>query len=395
MASNLDVVFLSDLHLGAAATPATAPYVVGFARFLDHLRARASAERRPCRLVLLGDSLDFMRIRLSQVERPHPVDTSAESAISKLEELARREPLFFAALGRFAGEGLPIDIVAGNHDIDLVRSSAQQRLRQLVEQASRCSGAGERIRFHPWIYHIPGIVYAEHGQQHHDINSFATVVRPYGLGNDHRLDLPLAAHLPASGRPWPLGWVPGFMRAGMSVASQSVQSRIPGRPAGRMRYREDVLRPYAADVGLDHSAVVAIDELAEVSAMSVATRLLRKGITSRGRTARPTQQGGYLHGAALAIDRILTSSGGSVPNFVFGHTHIAEQFPLVPTGSSPMYLNTGTWSPDRRDGVNRNEGSPLLTLVQVRVGSGTRPFGEVLVWDDKADRLRLLPDRSG
>ncbi len=388
---NLDIVFVSDLHLGTTPAAEGEPYVGGFARFLDHVLDRSSAEGHACRLVLLGDALDFLKVRLPAATGRRCSESSMGSAIVKLEKIARQEPLFFAALGRFAAAGLPIDVVAGNHDIDLVRSAVQQRFQQLVDELSGCSQMRQQIRFHPWIYHVPGIVYAEHGQQYHDINSFATVLRPYLPGDEDRVDHPLAAHLSRiPGATSPFARFRGKAIAGMSALRQAVELTSRERANRRMDYREQVLRPYAAQVSLDYAAVVAIDELSEVSLGSIAVRLLRKVLRGQEGTPCPTQQGGYLHGAALAIHRILAPVGATVPCYVFGHAHIAERFPLEAAASSPEYLNTGTWSPHLPAGVARRHGLPLLTFVQIRARYGETPVGEVLVWDDRAGAVRPL-----
>lgn len=377
---NLEVVFLSDLHLGAHSPSESVIYTRAFATFLDHMRDVASTENRDCRLVLLGDALDFLKVGARTAEGRSRLETSTEAAIEKLEEIARQEPLFFVAVGRFAAAGLAVDVVPGNHDIDLVRPAVQDHFRRLVERASECTGAGDRITFQPWIYHVPGVVYAEHGHQHHDINSFATLLRPYARGDEECLDLPLAASFESSGK----------ARTGASVLRHAVKLLHPDRRERRREYREKVLRPYAAHVGLDPATVEAIDELSEVSIGSMAARLLSKSFVHRARGGRPTQRGGYLHRATVAIHRVLASSQASAPYYVFGHTHIAERFPVLTGASPPEYLNTGTWSPRLPGGLAPRDGSPLLTFVRIQADTGLSPRGEVLVWDDTSHRSRPL-----
>ncbi len=384
---NVDLVFVSDLHLGADTPDKSAAYAASFSRFLAYLRSCAATERSSYRLVLLGDCLDFTKVRLFH---RHQTWTSTESTLWILGEIARQQPSFFRTLGEFAADGLPIDVVPGNHDIDLVRVPAQRRFRQLVEQASGCSGVGAQISFHPWIYHVPGVVYAEHGHQHHDINSFATVLQPYRPGDDERLDLPLAAHLGTSGRVGAGRWLRDRALAAASMLRQAVTMSLPGRGRRRLKYREEALRPYAAELGLDHATLVAIDQLCEASVVSIAGRLVRARFADRGGSERPPRQRQYLPRAAGAIHGVLASAGASVPYYVFGHTHAAEELPLAPQASVPMYLNTGTWSPYVRPGVERRPSSPLLTCVHIHAAHGADPSGEVLVWDDDRDVVQPL-----
>ena len=198
-----DIILVSDFHLSAGYDPATGTYHrnedffydAAFARFLADLRARGEREGRTWRLVLLGDVFDFLQVEAHtpRGERGEP-ETSVAATITKLERVAAGHPEFFAALGSFIGAGYRLDIVPGNHDVELTRHTVQARFRELVEERSGEAGVGERIRFHPWVLYVPGVLYAEHGQQYDRDNSFATLLAPYALKEPGELDLPLGSY---------------------------------------------------------------------------------------------------------------------------------------------------------------------------------------------------------
>ena len=170
-----DLIIVSDLHLSAGYEPRLGTfdrnedffYDEAFARFLAHLRRRAADEGRRWRLVLLGDVFDFLQVDLRRAEVAHdPLDRSEGVTITKLERIARGHPGFFAALGEFAAAGFPVDVLPGNHDIELIRPATQERFKALVGEAAGWPEAAAAITFSPWVYYVPGMVYAEHGHQY-------------------------------------------------------------------------------------------------------------------------------------------------------------------------------------------------------------------------------------
>ena len=82
-----------------------------------------------------------------------------------------------------AGHG--IDILPGNHDPQLMNAAVQSELTRLLG-----SGGGNQIRVHNWVLHVPGVFFAEHGNQYHDINSFPNWLR-FAATNGPSPDLPI------------------------------------------------------------------------------------------------------------------------------------------------------------------------------------------------------------
>jgi UDP-2,3-diacylglucosamine pyrophosphatase LpxH len=299
-----DFVIVSDLHLcggydertGAFSRREDFFYDDAFARFLAYLRARAESEGRRWRLVILGDFFDFLQVDQFEPAGGEPaVDTSAGATMAKLARIARGHRELFAALGAFAAAGFPVDIVPGNHDVELVRPSVQRRLVDLICGACRQPEAAASIHFHPWIYYVPGVLYAEHGHQYDDVNSFQFQLRPFADDDQSQIDLPLGSYFVAylfnriesldpfadNVRPvtsylvWALQAHPVqtlstlgiHLRLLVAVLRRSKDQSPLDLRVRREAYRRDVLPAYAQEVGLDYADVVAIDRLAASPAM--------------------------------------------------------------------------------------------------------------------------------
>jgi hypothetical protein len=182
-----DIIIVSDLHLSTGYNRRTGTYSrredffydAAFARFLDYLRGRdASGDR--LRLVILGDLFDFLQVDPAGPHKtPQDLDRSDTMTRARMDTILQGHPLFFQALGRFVATGIPLEVVPGNHDIEMIRASTQQYFKQLLAQAAGDPKAAEGVTVYPWIYYVPGLLYAEHGQQYDKINSFATVLQPY------------------------------------------------------------------------------------------------------------------------------------------------------------------------------------------------------------------------
>jgi UDP-2,3-diacylglucosamine pyrophosphatase LpxH len=354
-----DIVIVSDLHLGAHGDSF---YELAFSRFLEYL-SDSDAD-----LLLLGDALDFLEARPHVTGGRKRVDTSEPAALATLDWIARRHEPFFTALGRFAVGGHRVHIVPGNHDLELLRASARTRFCELVGDASGHPDAAPSIRFHPWIFYVPDLLYAEHGHQYHDINAVDTLLRPEDPDRRDRLALPLASHL-----------VEGWPRFAVHAVRHGVNLATPALARRRAAYRHEVLTPEAASVALDASTLVALDRLSDTRALAILRRLA--GQTLR-RGASATQCHGYLHRGAAAVDRVLQAGGAGVPYLAFGHTHTAERLPV---GTGAEYLNCGTWSPFVPRGLDT--AGRRLTFARVSAVEGAR----VLRWDDVARRPVDLP----
>jgi UDP-2,3-diacylglucosamine pyrophosphatase LpxH len=303
-----DVVVVSDLHLSAGYDERTGTfdrnedffYDGAFARLLAHLRERAEREGRRWRLLLLGDVFDFLQVELPG--QRDALDTGDSITRAKLTRIARGHPRFFAALGEWVAAGFPLDVVPGNHDIEMIRPSSQRRFVELVAAAGSGAAASDLVRFYPWIYYLPGLLYAEHGHQYDDVNSFRTQLHPFVDAEGDRVDVPLGSYFVAylfnriekidpfadNVKPataylsWALQDHPvravatlGYHFALLArVLRDAHEGGAASVEAERRLYRERFLHSYAAEVGLPYEVLVAIDRCAAVPAMTNRRRQL-------------------------------------------------------------------------------------------------------------------------
>lgn len=290
------LVAVSDLHLGTPGSGADA-----FTSFLASLPS-ASAESR---LLFLGDMFELLG--------PAGQATRVRARI-RLDQLADRYPELFTAIRDCLRRGWSLDVVPGNHDMALALPSVHRHLAALVGP----------LALHPWLYYVPGVVYAEHGHQHHDLNRFPTVLEPFA----HHFVPPLGHW---HGRPSP------------AVLLAALRSRSLETTAHQDGYRVR-LRTYADSLGLPPDLVLALHDTSRFRLVATAGRLARRAAaTLLRRVDDPTD--GYLVAAAKRVHTALVAAGFAVPTYLFGHTHHARVLTLDPDA---RYVNTGTWSQGRR-----------------------------------------------
>lgn len=472
-----DLAIVSDTHLSAGydrqggtfARNEDFFYDDAFGRFVDHLLTRGRAEGRSWRLVLLGDVVDFLQVDLADES---PGVTAAETGVRRLDAVIAGHPGFFAALGRLLAAGHRLDLVVGNHDVDFVWPGVHERLRRLLV-AHAGADAAERFVVHPWLFYLPGVVYAEHGHQYDPLNAFLTPLAPFLPADPSLIELPLGSFFvrylfnqvervdPFADNVKPatryLGWalrnhpltvittLDAHLRLFLGALRKMSDQAPADRAARRAAYRDAVLRPAAAAIGLPPDTLVAIDDLAAVPALQdpweqlkalvleplgPAAALLASGVAAwrvarrlppGGRAAaallttvglhtwreggfrRPaTDPGGSLLSAARAIDDRLRAVDRAVPAYVFGHTHAVANVPLVPPAAAgpadpsatdtPRYLNCGTWTPIVPDAYNLVGARERFSFVEL-----TRDLwhpsvrARLMLWNDLAGRAEPLP----
>jgi UDP-2,3-diacylglucosamine pyrophosphatase LpxH len=418
--TSTELIILSDLHLSTGSyLPSGLPdpleqFVAdeAFAHFLEHLISSLNREHQPGRLLFLGDFLDFLHAR---AEPSHngpgiDIDTSEEIAHRKLEKIFAGHPVFFEALSRLATAGFHIDIVPGNHDIDLMRPAIQAHFIDLLDSTGQMGKNASQVHFFPWLYLIPGLVYAEHGNQHHDLNSFSTLLTPYHHSHPEALEIPLGAYFDTfihhtyervspSDHEYksPIRYLAGelirhpanLIKALPDIfdfASKSIEviayRASPGCASRRKGYQSGLLKEYSIELGLDGSTVVSLDKLAA----SPNGRMLARLLTGMLHPGGQVTQSGYLMQAAQSIHKLLQSKGLAVPYYVFGHSHIATKLRLhSEDNSEAYYLNTGTWSEEPfSDKSKARKIFPFIQIVNVPDAHGATT--SLLQWNE---RLRL------
>ena len=404
------LIILSDLHLSAwqdaksghVLAPEGFHYDVAFGHFVDDLLERVKSEGAECEILMLGDFLDFLHTKVPLSEKDFLTTTEA-SSLQKLQAILRAHPLFFEALKRFVSKGFRLRVVPGNHDIDLMRPAVQQVLKEKIETDSL-----NHIHFHSWIHYIPGVLYAEHGHQYHDIMAYSTLLTPYRPKKENELELTVGAyfdlylfHLIERLEPLteninsPLGYLlsvyrkqplklittsPVLCRFFYAVIRQVAYRSSRQFRITRQRYQESTLSGYAANSGLSYSTYVALDQLAEVYNSKMVKRLLSHALAkNRGDPIKT----GYLYLKALTISKILNLNDKAVPFYVFGHSH---QPTKVAMDGPPdhMYLNAGSWVSSSYPGFPGDRS--LFPFVEIGWENHKRPTATLMQWDETQQR---------
>jgi hypothetical protein len=349
---------------------------------------------------------------------PNP---SLAATLVKLERIAAGHPTVFEALGRFVAAGFAVDIVPGNHDIELICRPVQERFVELVARAGNLASADAAIRFHPWNFYEPGMLYAEHGHQYHDINSFHRLLcvdcagnpragdMPFGsLYDDYlfslldSLDPPRRAIAPRSvigvARRDPsllVTRLPLHLRHAWILAWRLAAAGRRRDAAERVACRDRALPRHAGEIGLNVEALLRIDLLSEAAAGRVRRRILtflfrdRLPRVARRVLRRPRRSGvaprpDYLFNAAAGIHQILSGVGQDVPCYVFGHTHHATELALMDVSGTPLYLNTGAWAGVDVPAGDVRAGHGLPTFVRVSRARDGQVTANLLAWDAAA-----------
>jgi hypothetical protein len=377
--ASAEFVILSDLHLSGEGSPApdgaragaVAAAIAGFASSVLSAPANLS---RP-RLVLLGDTLDLPTHHAgSHPDAARRWATAAADAVARGADAHRAA---FDALSALTGSGGHIDLLAGNHDVALQLPAVRAVLLE------RLGGATGRVAWHPWMLHEPGVLWAEHGNQHHDLHAIPDWLAPppsrstWGLPPGRAIEALTAElhHRRPSRR---------LLMAGAVLAVDMVTAIAarPGLVRRRSAYRTSMLPDVAAAVGVPARVLERIDRLTEADAWSIAARLVRRRI-GRGDQGPAS----FLGPAARRLDAILASEGLAVPVYAFGHTHAPTVLPLGGAGAGPWYANAGSWAGLRPDAIRRRVGPGRLPFLRVRTPGAGQPPVTLVYWN--ADREQV------
>ena len=419
-------IVISDLHLGRGLLEENQPgpalelfrHDGAFARFVDDARRRAADDGYIPNLILLGDFLDFPRV-------PSPSGTRAGTdaeAIARLDQITRGHPAVFESLTRFMDAGGVLHVLPGNHDVELMRPEVRASLLRTLDPR----GAG-KILWYPWFMLIPDLLYAEHGNQYHDINSFPALVemehtpisgatRPIGaLYDEHVIHLTQLVDAHSASSTIRISRIFGTLARNPAMFARSLpmqtlftfrflaQGLAMWRPVGsrrRKRYRTEDLAPYAGRMNLPVDTVIEIDRVAAEIASGLWRRLrhgawvmARRKIGGRqsaaervddlGFPSSPAQRAALLREVAGRIDNILAAAGKQAPFYVFGHTHLADCSPIGASTAGATCLNSGSWLASRRLDANRDIEQPLMTFVEIDRVPERHPSARLLIWDDE------------
>lgn len=346
---------VSDLHLdpGGHDDRRTA---AAFTQFLAEVVATPTPSGAT--LVLLGDTFEVRGL-------------TGPGARLRLDDIAAAHPEVFAALRRCLAAGVRLDVVVGNHDVDLVRPAAAQRLGELL------GDRGERLRLHPWALHVPGVLFAEHGHQHHAVHRLPTLL--LAAADDHTPLAPSPLTVWAARQGGPLGAV---VAVGSALASaRAAECRAGGRAYRRLVGAEAArqgLRPEAARALWRASRFRLVPTVAGTGG-----RVLRRRIDAIApRTAR---RGRAPHLAAAGppsfageVAATLTAHGTPVAWYVCGHTHRAAAAPIA--GTATRWANTGTWCSDIRGAGPDLDDPRLFPFLEIDAAGDGSVQGRLSYW---------------
>jgi UDP-2,3-diacylglucosamine pyrophosphatase LpxH len=304
---------LSDLHLGVGDEDPRRPGKV-LPDFLRREVLQASGPQQ--HIVFVGDTFELAGL-------------TEDESLARLESILARHPEIQDALEGCAARGVQLHFVCGNHDVELARPSVAARLSSMLSPVEPA-----QVRVHPWFLHVPRVLLAEHGHQHHALHRIPELLRTAVSGTDE-LDLPpLAAwHAqPSNSR---------LSRAG-AVARAFLASERAERRVRELAYGE-LLEAEALRLELGGAAVRDLARLSRFRTMSVLPRTAtRMVLAAAGRSIASEEA----PAAAGQVARTLETHGSAVAWYVSGHTHRALEATLE--GGATRYVNTGTWCSDVR-----------------------------------------------
>ncbi|HTR52998.1 MAG TPA: hypothetical protein VMJ10_20025 [Kofleriaceae bacterium] len=205
-----NILVVSDLHFGEQLLPGASAdrrraVELGeqaFREFLRYHRVRR-VDGRPWRLVIAGDLFDFMSVVIpatrevpakSADERRHGLSRGVGSGVLRMARLGEAHRELLADMVEFARRGHSVDVIVGNHDVELLAPEVvaewERQLRAASDAAHGAAAAGSmtrggddaalaRIRIVPWFVYVPGVAWIEHGHVYDEGCSFEFNLAPY------------------------------------------------------------------------------------------------------------------------------------------------------------------------------------------------------------------------
>src|SRR5262245_27350380 len=167
MAERANILVVSDLHFGeellpGATTERRTAVELGARAFCDFLRYHASRRLggRPWRLVVAGDLFDFMSVVVpgtrelparSGDERRFGLDRGTRAGVLRMQRICENHRVLLAEMTRFVAAGHRIDIIVGNHDLELLEPDVVGELTRQLRLAGADDRTAPRIRVVPWF----------------------------------------------------------------------------------------------------------------------------------------------------------------------------------------------------------------------------------------------------
>ncbi|MEI7769029.1 MAG: UDP-2,3-diacylglucosamine diphosphatase [Chloroflexales bacterium] len=395
-------IIVSDLHLGGGDRLDDFDDDLAFAAFIDTY----VGGDQPTELILAGDTLEFLQVRLPDLDDDEWSDLAAERRIAVI---VAAHHLVFAALSRFiAGPDRQLTVMIGNHDFELHYPTAKARFAAAVG----LTFDDPRLRF--GVSYHGGGVYLVHGNQFDGWNRFVyfdgisepfEVVRGTQLVKEVINDLeddtlqiaPLIDNVkPTSAFFWYLLALPrlrnkssrlfflrgvtGFLQvvAWPTPHQMPITGRGPGGPLSApifrglwawvailRRQRVARQRRLARHVSAVAGDLPPPDQVIDQVQSEAARQIRREMRTFNDEYARQM----------LRIARQPDHHDDRI--FVCGHTHQAL---VVPLGAGQTYVNTGTWTEIIYDVAAMIRQEQRFPFLEITYPEGDAPAASLLVW---------------
>jgi UDP-2,3-diacylglucosamine pyrophosphatase LpxH len=446
-----NILIVSDLHFGEELLPGASAercraVAVGAQAFREFLRYHAVRRHggRPWRLVIAGDLFDFMSVMVpgspemparTADERRLGLGRGTFPGVRRLADICVNHRALLADMVAFAAAGHRIDIIVGNHDVELLEPEVVAELARQLKAAGGDDRSIARIRVVPWFIYEPGVVWIEHGHVYDEGCSFEFNLAPTDP-KDGRLvynaDYAAIRYLgmaspeidPHGIEEWSFGgylryaWGQGvrsfarlfvaYLQFVIALLAAGLTHRSVKRSHARRRVHRERLEREAAAGGITVATAEAIDRLSRAPLTVSWRRLARLLVLDKWGVVvgaavtslvllvmLPLKWGLAATALAIVLASVIQRALGKhmvtsqlpmrsipqrlrklvdAPIVVFGHTHDPRWQPLRSGG---LYINSGTWLPANRPGLRRS-----FTHVLIQPRPGAQPAVELRQWRD-------------
>jgi UDP-2,3-diacylglucosamine pyrophosphatase LpxH len=449
MAAQSNILVVSDLHFGEELLPGATRErkhaielgVRAFREFLAHHAPRRH-DGRPWRLVIAGDLFDFMSVFVARMpdrtpktadERKFGLGRSVKTGVERMRMICESHRPLLQDLAKFAAMGHSIDIIVGNHDIELLAPEVVSELFAHLRAAGADDRAMSRITIVPWFVYVPGLAWIEHGHVYDEGCSFEFNLAPMDPKDGNLIfnaDYAAVRYLgmaspeidPHGIESWgfwgftkyalglgfrPAGalWFAYFRFVHSLFRARRLHKSFKRRDRRRREHRARIAQ-VAEQGGISYETASAIDRLARAPLTASMRRLGRLLMLDRfgiifgvgfaivmlfillplawallgsvlavaGAAGISKWLGGHLVTSQLPMRAIPQRIRKlvDVPVVVFGHTHDPRWQTLRSGG---LYVNAGTWLPATRPGLRR-----CFTHVLIEPRDGAAPRVELRQW---------------
>ncbi len=167
-------------------------------------------------LLFNGDLFDFIQVLVypeneeqrkfdilnSEINKPYGLRCTENACEFQINKVIEGHPVFFKSLADFLCKGNKIIFLPGNHDIQLYWKNVQNRIKACLHKLCTCKSSDNHdnnIKFYPWIFYCPGMIYVEHGSQYEETTSFMNFLNPIlpfkYSGNREQIELDFSSFL--------------------------------------------------------------------------------------------------------------------------------------------------------------------------------------------------------